>query len=68
MRRKRMIAVYVDDDEFEKLSQLSAATGLSMSDILRMCTRYVLQEVLIHRSFVEVMRNTIKETTEKGGE
>ncbi|MFN3421606.1 MAG: hypothetical protein ACK40X_07785 [Armatimonadota bacterium] len=58
------MTVYLSKEEYAQVRQVARRAGLSLSDVVRMCTMYVMNEVMTHMSFVEVVNKTVK----KGGE
>jgi len=55
--RERLFSVtaYFDADEYKQLRAIAKRAGLSLSDVVRMCTMYVINEVLIVQPFVYVV-------------
>lgn len=49
------ITVYFGKEEFAQVRRIAKHAGLSMSDVVRMCTLYVLKEVMMVQPFVTVI-------------
>lgn len=54
------VTVYFDKDDYRKVRNLAKQTGLSLSDICRMCTLYVLNEVMGKTTFSTIVSRTRK--------
>jgi hypothetical protein len=67
IKRERVypVTVYFNRDEFTRVRRLAKQVGLSLSDVVRLSTLYVMNEVLIAQSFVTVM-NKATEQDERG--
>ncbi len=60
------VTVYFSKDEYAQVRRVAKQAGLSLSDVVRMCTKYVINEVLIAQSFVSVMaKATEREVRER---
>ncbi len=57
IRREKVfpVTVYFSRDEYARVRQVAKQVGLSLSDVIRLCTKYVLDEVLMAQSFISVM-------------
>lgn len=60
------VTVYFSKEEFARVRRVAKAAGLSLSDVVRLCTKYVLDEVLVHRSFVDVVSKSQKKEGDAG--
>lgn len=60
MKKLNAVTTYFDYDDYVKIKQLSRRLGLSESSIVRMCTLYVLKEVLPFTTFEQVIREVVK--------
>ena len=67
-RKERLfgVTVYFGKDEFARVRKIAKMSGLSLSDVIRLCTKYVLDEVLVHRSFVDVVSKSQKKEGDVG--
>ncbi len=57
IRREKVfpVTVYFDRDEYHRVRKIAKQAGLSLSDVVRLCVKYVINEVLMAQSFISVM-------------
>lgn len=55
-RKERLfpVTVYFSPDDYKLVRKIARQTGLSLSDVCRICVLYVVNEVLTIKPFVEV--------------
>lgn len=67
-RRVFPVTTYLTEDEYRDLQRVADRAGLAVSDTVRMCVKYVMNEVLVHTTFMQVVKAVSRGEAKEGDE